>query len=174
MALTTPRFNLIKPELTDAANITEMNVNWDKIDAELGVLADGNTVVTLTHSLNGTTHAFTGMTGKTGLVPCQFTPTANFTVGDIATIDDVEYTIQLTSADDPETNLFVTGKSVFVTVDTNALSINFKAGGGLTSSKLATTTATEDKVVQGYTFYSGDKVIKTGNFNPDWELDSKW
>lgn len=35
MSTTTSNYNLIKPALTDAADITAMNQNWDKIDAEL-------------------------------------------------------------------------------------------------------------------------------------------
>ena len=38
MAKNTTNFNLFKPELTDAADITKMNGNWDKIDSELGTL----------------------------------------------------------------------------------------------------------------------------------------
>ncbi len=33
MSTLTPNLGLIKPELTDAADITAMNANWDKIDA---------------------------------------------------------------------------------------------------------------------------------------------
>lgn len=41
--------------------------------------------------------------------------------------------------------------------------VNFRGGGGgLTDSKLAQATATADKVLAPYTFYSGDKTIKTG------------
>lgn len=35
MSTTTPNFELIKPELTDPADITAINQNWDKIDEEL-------------------------------------------------------------------------------------------------------------------------------------------
>ena len=35
MALTTANFGLIKPELTDPADITALNKNWDKIDEQL-------------------------------------------------------------------------------------------------------------------------------------------
>ena len=35
MSTTTTNFGLIKPELTDVADITAMNENWDTIDAEL-------------------------------------------------------------------------------------------------------------------------------------------
>lgn len=35
MSTTTNNYSLIKPELTDSADITATNPNWDKIDAEL-------------------------------------------------------------------------------------------------------------------------------------------
>lgn len=35
MSTTTTNFGLVKPELTDPADITQTNENWDKIDAEL-------------------------------------------------------------------------------------------------------------------------------------------
>lgn len=35
MSTTTTNYSLIKPELTDAADITAMNANWDAIDSEL-------------------------------------------------------------------------------------------------------------------------------------------
>ena len=35
MSTTTTNYGLVKPELTDAADITAMNANWDKIDSEL-------------------------------------------------------------------------------------------------------------------------------------------
>ena len=38
MSTTTTNYGLIKPELSDAANITATNENWDKIDTELSKL----------------------------------------------------------------------------------------------------------------------------------------
>lgn len=35
MSTTTTNFNLIKPELTDLADITAFNNNWDEIDKQL-------------------------------------------------------------------------------------------------------------------------------------------
>ena len=35
MATKTTNYNLVKPSLTDAADITAMNGNWDAIDAQL-------------------------------------------------------------------------------------------------------------------------------------------
>lgn len=40
MSTTTTNYGLVKPELTDAADITAMNPNWDTIDAELKEHAD--------------------------------------------------------------------------------------------------------------------------------------
>ena len=47
MSTQTTNYKLIKPELTDAANITKMNTNWDKIDTELKQRAvlDSNGVI---------------------------------------------------------------------------------------------------------------------------------
>ena len=40
MSTTTPNLGLVKSELNDIADITAMNQNWDKIDAELKNLND--------------------------------------------------------------------------------------------------------------------------------------
>lgn len=96
---------------------------------ELEIVAKGM-VVTLTHSKEGTVHVFTGLEGKTGLVPCQFKSTYGYTEGDTATIDGEAYTIVLTSADEPETDLFITGRSIIVDVNTTDKTINFSSGGG--------------------------------------------
>lgn len=42
MSTTTTNYSLIKPELTDAADITAMNANWDVIDGELTKKFDPN------------------------------------------------------------------------------------------------------------------------------------
>jgi hypothetical protein len=54
LSTTTPNLGLIKPELTDPANITVMNENWDKIDNELKKQADA------THYTYGTTDLTAG------------------------------------------------------------------------------------------------------------------
>lgn len=41
MSTTTTNYGFIKPELTDAADITAMNENWDKLDSELSDIKDG-------------------------------------------------------------------------------------------------------------------------------------
>ena len=151
----------IQTNVTNITNIIQQvtGVDPDDPDAEP---PSGSMVVTLTHSKSGTVHQFTGLEERTGLVPCQFKSTADYTEGDTAIIDGTAYTITLTGADAPETDLFVSGKSILVDVDTESKTINFKAGGGLTNGKLALADATEDTVFNGRTFYARDKTMRTG------------
>ena len=150
----------IQTNVTNITNIIQQVTGVDPDDPDAA--PDGSMVVTLTHTKSGTIHAFTGLGERTGLVPCQFKSTAGYTEGDTATIDGTAYTITLTGADAPETDLFVSGKSILVDVDTESKTINFKAGGGLTKAKLALATATEDTVFNGRTFYARDKTMRTG------------
>ena len=150
----------VELSITNITNIIQQVTGVDPDDPDAA--PDGSMVVTLTHTKSGTIHAFTGLGERTGLVPCQFKSTAGHTEGDTATIDGTAYTITLTGADAPETDLFVSSKSIIVDVDTESKTINFKAGGGLTKAKLALATATEDTVFNGKTFYAGSKVLRTG------------
>lgn len=150
----------IQTNVTNITNIIQQVTGVDPDDPNAA--PDGSMVVTLTHEKSGTVHTFTGLGERTGLVPCQFKSTDGYTEGDTATIDGESYTIVLTSADEPETDLFITGRSIIVDVDTESKTINFKAGGGLTKAKLALADATEDTVFNGRTFYAGSKVLRTG------------
>lgn len=151
----------VELSITNITNVIQQvtGVNPDDPDAEP---PSGSMVVTLTHTKSDTVHTFTGLGERTGLVPCQFKSTAGYTEGDTATIDGTAYTITLTGADAPETDLFVSGKSILIDVDTEGKLINFKSGGGLTNGKLALADATEDTVFNGRTFYARDKTMRTG------------
>lgn len=151
----------VELSITNITNVIQQvtGVDPDDPDAEP---PSGSMVVTLTHTKSDTVHAFTGLGERTGLVPCQFKSTAGYTEGDTATIDGTAYTITLTSVDAPETDLFVSGKSILVDVDTEGKLINFKSGGGLTKAKLALATATENEVFVGYTFFAGDSELRMG------------
>ena len=116
----------------------------------------------LTHSKSGTTHALTGLSGVSGTVSCVFKATAAYAAGDTITVDGTAYAIQLSNGEAAEDNLFVSGVSVPVVIDTAGKKVNFKAGGGLTNVKLALATALVSDVAQGKTFYAGDKTLKTG------------
>lgn len=55
MATTTTKYGFIKPQLTDAADITATNVNWDKVETELDGLnttigEQGNTIATMNNT----------------------------------------------------------------------------------------------------------------------------
>lgn len=165
------RFTVV---VSEAINITVDTTSEIYVGMEAFEAVAKGMVVTLTHAKEGTVHVFTGLEGKTGLVPCQFKSTAGYTEGDTATIDGEAYTIVLTSADEPETDLFITGRSIIVDVDTESKTINFKAGGGLTKAKLALATATENEVFISKTFYSGNKILKTGKYDPDWAIKVLW
>lgn len=153
----------------------EFDAVADKVNAITSGSGEyGSTVITLTHTYTAPTHIFTGLSGRTGLIPAQFKSAAKYTAGDTATIDGIAYTIQLTGADAPETDLFVAGKSILVDIDTEGKTINFKSGGGLTGGKLGLATAEEDEVFAGKTFYAKDKRLKTGKYDPDWAIKKSW
>ena len=63
-------------------------------------------------------------------------------------------------ADTVDGDTIVAGRWVLFTYDGNRL--DFNGGGGLSASKLARATATEDNVLAGNRFYAGSKTIKEG------------
>lgn len=69
MSKTTPNLGLVKPELTDMADITAMNANWDKIDAAIGANPQYVSYTLLASNWNGETAPYTynitGYDGKT-------------------------------------------------------------------------------------------------------------
>ena len=121
---------------------------------------------TLTHSKYGVTHYLTGLSGVSGTVSCVFKATANFNARDTIRIDGTAYTIQLSNGETAGDNLFVSGATVAVIVDKGNYRVNFKAGGGLSNSKLALANATAADVAEGKTFYAGNKTLKTGTLVP--------
>ena len=52
MATTTTKYGFIKPQLTDAADVTATNGNWDKVETELGNLDTKTTNLGTTISNN--------------------------------------------------------------------------------------------------------------------------
>ena len=146
----------IEGTLSDDAAGNLLNlINQHKADSSVHI-------TTLTHAKTGTVHALTGLNGAAGLLSCQFKATAAFAAGNTLKVDGTSYTIKLTNGEDAEDNLFVSGAIVSCIVDTSGKTVNFKAGGGLGTSKLALATATAEDVLTGKTFYAGDKELKTG------------
>lgn len=124
------------------------------------------TVIQLSHQKSGNVHQLTGLSGVSGTVSAVFTATAGYKTGDTFTVDGTAYTIQLSNGETAEDNLFVSGAAVPVVLDTAGKKVNFKAGGGLSNSKLALATAKEADVANGKTFYAGNKLLKTGSLIP--------
>ena len=125
-----------------------------------------STVHTLSYYKSGVTHYLTGLSGASGTVSCVFKATANFNAGDTIRIDGTAYTIQLSNGETAGDNLFVSGATVAVIVDKGNYRVNFKAGGGLSNSRLALANATAADVAEGKTFYAGNKTLKTGTLVP--------
>ena len=125
-----------------------------------------STIHTLSYYKSGVTHYLTGLSGLSGTVSCVFKATANFNAGDTIRIDSTAYTIQLSNGEEADDNLFVSGATVAVIVDKGNYRVNFKAGGGLSNSRLALANATAADVAEGKTFYAGNKTLKTGTLVP--------
>ena len=120
----------------------------------------GNTeiVYTLSASYSGTNHALTGLPNVSGLVSCVFTAAANYTAGDTFTINGTSYAIQLSNGETAEDNLFVSGATVSVILDTGAKKVNFKPAGG---AKLPAETM---DIVKIFTENGTFVVPQTGNY----------
>ena len=123
--------------------------------------SSGEGVSVYTHQKSGTIHKLTG-SGPNGRVKL----TANVAAGD---------TVQVNGKTVPA---YVGGEAFADALAGEALSgrwlsfvwdgtqVNFKAGGGLSNTKLALATADTGDVIAGKKFYSGDKSLKTGSILP--------
>jgi hypothetical protein len=150
------------PDVTAAVDGSGIFVEYDELDAAIV----GVGVLLLEHQKVGSVHQLTGLSRAegdySGLLLGRFLATGDFAEGDSCTVDGVAYTIQMNNGEPPEDDLFVTGAGVEAVLDTGHRTVNFKAGGGLTKSKLSLATATPEQVFGGYTFYAGDKTLQTG------------
>ena len=153
-------------DLSSTLNGHTSNGNIHVTSAEKSKWDGYSTVHTLSYYKSGVTHYLTGLSGVSGTVSCVFKATATFNAGDTIRVDNTGYTIQLSNGEDPEDTLFGSGETVAVIVDKGNYRVNFKAGGGLSNSRLALANATAADVAEGKTFYAGDKVLKTGTLMP--------
>lgn len=123
-------------------------------------------VVTYNHSRIGNVNNFTynapegsnaGSNGKVKMV-------ANIQLGDKIQINGTQVTAFAGTEDFVSTiaGESIVGKWLTFTYDKDAATVNFKFGGGLSASKLATATAAPADVRNGKTFYAGDGNLKTG------------
>lgn len=85
---------------------------------------------------------------------------ASWAAGDSFTVNGVAVPAYC-GADAVDGDTIVKGRWVLFFYDGTQL--NFNGGGGLSTSKLALATATEDNVLAGKSFYAVDKTLKKGN-----------
>lgn len=152
----------IRKELSDlnAGTATMLKATYDPEgrDQDVFAYADSLGVHLYQHTKAGTVHKLTG-SGPNGRVKL----TANVAAGD---------TVQVNGKTVPA---YVGGETFADALAGEALSgrwlsfvwdgtqVNFKAGGGLSNTKLALADAAASDVVEGKTFYASDKVLKTGD-----------
>lgn len=112
-----------------------------------------------THSKSGTVHELTG-TGANGRVKL----TGNVASGDTFAVNGEAVTAFMGTEDAVGSMAGAdwSGKWATFTYDEQEKTVNFKGGGGLSTSDLTTATAEEVDVVKGKTFFAKDKTIKTG------------
>lgn len=110
-----------------------------------------------THTKTGTVHTFAG-SGANG----RALITAVFNAGDTVTLNGAP--VYASCGPDPvDGDTIVNGRWVSFVADEENGQINFKGGGGVGPGKLALANAAADRVSSGYTFYAGDKLLKTGS-----------
>lgn len=124
------------------------------------------TVHTLTHAKSGTVHALNGLSSDDALVSVQFKTTAAYTAGDTFSVNGAAYAPKMPNGKAPDGGFFASGALMSAILDTEAKTVNFKGGGGLSDSDLALANATAAKVFSGFKFYAGDKTLKTGTAVP--------
>lgn len=88
-----------------------------------------------------------------------------------ATVNSETYTVNAGSENEIE--LASNSWYLFV-LDTERKTINFNQGGGLSNNKLKETTATENTVIAGYTFYSKNKELKTGAMKSNYDENGNY
>ncbi len=93
--------------VSDAATVTAQ-IDNTLIWASQDDLEKVNDVIPLTHTVDSGIHIFTGLT-REGLVPIQFSATADYIAGQTITIDSVRYTVALSSGDTPSGTVWKAG-----------------------------------------------------------------
>ena len=119
--------------------------------------SSGEGVSVYTHQKSGTIHKLTG-SGPNGRVKL----TANVAAGDTVQLNGktVPAYVGAETFADALAGEALRGRWLSFVWD--GTQVNFKAGGGLSNTKLALADATPTTVLEGTTFYASDKVLKTG------------
>lgn len=144
--------------ITDVTVYSQQGDQWGAADANaLWAAMDEGAVQIYTHQKSGTIHKLTG-SGPNGRVKL----TANVAAGDTVQVNGktVPAYVGAETFADALAGEALNGRWLSFVWD--GTQVNFKAGGGLSNSKLALADATPTTVLEGKTFYASDKVLKTG------------
>lgn len=120
--------NEVVTDLSGVLFASRSDLEAHKADAAVHV-STAEKIYHLSHSKSDTVHQLTGLQNVDGVLSCAFTATAAYTAGDTFTVDGTPYTIQLSNGEAAEDNLFVSGATVSIILDTGAKKVNFKAAG---------------------------------------------
>lgn len=141
---------------TEAIN-AQVNALILKLNAAINEATLGeNGVNTYIQTGNASSFALNGV-GTTG----KFKAVTGGTIS-TASVNSETYTVN--AGTENEIEIAVDSWYQFV-LDTEEKTINFNSGGGLSNTKLALATATENEVLRSKTFYAADKTLKTGALN---------
>lgn len=151
----------IRKELSDlnAGTATMLKATYDPKGRaqDIFAYADSQGVHLYQHTKVGTVHKLTG-SGASGRVKL----TANVAAGDTVQVNGktVPAYVGAETFADALAGEALSGRWLSFVWD--GTQVNFKAGGGLSNTKLALADAAASDVVEGKTFYASDKVLKTG------------
>ena len=145
--------------ITDVTVYSQQGDQWGAADANaLWAAMDEGAVQIYTHQKSGTIHKLTG-SGPNGRVKL----TANVAAGDTVQLNGK--TVPAYAGAETFSDAFA-GEALrgrWLSFVWDGTQVNFKAGGGLSNTKLALADATPATVLEGKTFYAGsDKTLKTG------------
>ena len=145
--------------ITDVTVYSQQGDQWGAADANaLWAAMDEGAVQIYTHQKSGTIHKLTG-SGPNGRVKL----TANVAAGDTVQLNGK--TVPAYAGGEPFADAFA-GEALrgrWLSFVWDGTQVNFKAGGGLSNTKLALADAAASDVVEGKTFYAGStKELKTG------------
>lgn len=155
----------IRKELSDlnAGTAAMLKATYDPEgrDQDVFAYADSLGVHMYQHTKAGTVHKLTG-SGPNGRVKL----TANVAAGDTVQVNGktVPAYVGAEAFADALAGEALSGRWLSFVWD--GTQVNFKAGGGLSNTKLALATADTGDVIAGKKFYSGDKSLKTGSILP--------
>ena len=140
------------------AQITaQANALMEQLRQAIQAASSGEGVSVYTHQKSGTIHKLTG-SGPNGRVKL----TANVAAGDTVQVNGK--TVPAYVGGEVFADAFA-GEALrgrWLSFVWDGTQVNFKAGGGLSNTKLALADATPTTVLEGTTFYASDKVLKTG------------